>query len=66
LDKDGILLVDYLKESTIIPAKHYIALLDKLKQRLVSKLSKGILFLQDNAGPDKADITHQKLADPKF
>jgi hypothetical protein len=26
-------------------------------------LSKGILFLQDNAAPHKAAITHQKLAD---
>jgi hypothetical protein len=29
-------------------------------------LSKGILFLQDNAAPHKAAITHQKLADPRF
>jgi hypothetical protein len=29
-------------------------------------LSKGILFLQDNAAPHKAAITHQKLADFHF
>jgi histone-lysine N-methyltransferase SETMAR len=29
-------------------------------------LSKGILFLQDNAAPHKAAITHQKLADLHF
>jgi hypothetical protein len=29
-------------------------------------LSKGILFLQDNAAPHKATITHQKLADLHF
>jgi histone-lysine N-methyltransferase SETMAR len=49
---------------------HYVALLDKLKQQLVSKrrgkLSKGILFLQDNATPHKAAITHQKLEDLQF
>jgi hypothetical protein len=43
---------------------------DKLKQQLISKrrgkLSKGILFLQDNAAPHKAAITHQKLADLHF
>jgi hypothetical protein len=30
---------------------------------VISRLSKGILFLQDNAGPHKATITHQKLWD---
>jgi histone-lysine N-methyltransferase SETMAR len=30
------------------------------------KLSKGILFLEDNAAPHKTAITHQKLADLKF
>jgi hypothetical protein len=46
-DEDGILLVNYLKlrQSTVF--------LEKLKQLMVSKLgselSKGILFLQDNA-----------------
>jgi hypothetical protein len=43
------------------------ALLDKKKQQLVSKdrgkLSKGILFLQDNSAPHKTAITHQNLAD---
>jgi hypothetical protein len=43
-----------------IRAKYFIALLDSLKQRLASKhggnLSKIILFLQDNVGPQKAAI----------
>jgi hypothetical protein len=43
---------------------HYVALLDNLKQQLISKrpgkLSKGILFLQDNAAPQKVAITHKK------
>jgi hypothetical protein len=36
-DKNGILLVDHLKKSATITAKYYVALLDKLKQQLVSK-----------------------------
>jgi hypothetical protein len=62
-DKDGIWLVDYMEKGATITAKYYIALLDKLKQQLVSKcrgkLLKGILFLQDNAAPHKAAITHR-------
>jgi hypothetical protein len=36
-DKNGILLVDYLEKAAPIAAKYYVALLGKLKQRLVSK-----------------------------
>jgi hypothetical protein len=47
------LLVDYLEEGATITAKYYVALLDGLKQQLVSKyrgkLSKG----KDNAAPYK-------------
>jgi hypothetical protein len=52
-DKDGTLLVDYLKKGAIITAKCYIAPLDKVNQQMASKfrgnLSIGILFLQGNA-----------------
>jgi hypothetical protein len=45
-DKDGILLVYYLEKGASIMANYCVALLDKLKQQLVSKrwgkLSKGI------------------------
>jgi hypothetical protein len=37
LGQDGILLVDYLEQGATITAKYYVALLDKLKQQLVSK-----------------------------
>jgi hypothetical protein len=51
-------------------AKYYVVHLDKLKQKLVSKhrgkLSKGILFFQDNAVPHRAAITHQKLVHRHF
>jgi hypothetical protein len=56
-DKDGILLADCLGKGVTIMAMDYVALLDRLKQQLVSKrrnkLSKGILFLQDSAAPHK-------------
>jgi hypothetical protein len=64
------LLVDYLEKGASITAKYYIALLDKLRQQLVYKrrvkLSKGMLFLQDNAAPQKVAIMHQKLTDLHF
>jgi histone-lysine N-methyltransferase SETMAR len=49
---------------------YYVSLLNKLKQQLISKrqgkLSKEVLFLQDNAAPHKATSTQQKLADLHF
>jgi hypothetical protein len=36
-DQDGILLVDYLKKGATITAEYCVALLDTLKQKLVSK-----------------------------
>jgi hypothetical protein len=66
-DKDGILPVDYLKKCSIATVKYYDPLLDKLKQQLVSKrrdkLSKGILFLEENTAPHKEAINYQKFAD---
>jgi hypothetical protein len=69
-DKDGILLVDYMEKGTAKRAKYYVALPNKPKQQLLSenqgKLSKGILFPEDNAGPRRVAITNQKLADLCF
>jgi hypothetical protein len=69
-DKDGILLEDYPEKGATIMAKYYIALFNTLKRQQLStgrgKLSKGILFLQDNAAPHKAAIRLQKLADFHF
>jgi hypothetical protein len=65
-----MLLVDYLGKGGTITAKYCVALLDKLKTQLISrrrcKLSKRILFLQDNAAPHKVAITYQKLAELHF
>jgi hypothetical protein len=37
-DKDGILPVDHLEKGATITAEYYVALLDRLRQELVSKL----------------------------
>jgi hypothetical protein len=59
-NRDGILLVEYLEKGATITAQHYVALVGKLKQELVSKhrakTSKGILFLEANAVAHKAAI----------
>jgi hypothetical protein len=69
-DKDGILLVNYLKKGATITAKSYVALRNNLKQQLISKnsgkFSRRILFLQDNASLHEAAIKHQILADLDF
>jgi hypothetical protein len=65
-DTDGILLVDYLKQGATITAKCCVVLLDKLKQKLVSRHWKGIVFLQDNSYPHKAIKMHQQVADLHF
>jgi hypothetical protein len=65
-NKDGILFVDSLKKGATITANYCIALIDKLNQQLVSKrrckLSKGVLFLQDNVVSNIATIMHHKFA----
>lgn len=52
-DINWILLTDFLEYGATIMAKYYIALFDIFKQQLVSKhggkLSKEILFLQENS-----------------
>jgi transposase len=63
----GILFVGYLEMGEIITAKYFVAFIDKLRQQLISKhrgkLAKGTFFLQDNAAPHKATLTHQKFTD---
>jgi len=68
--RDGILLADYIDKGATITDSYYTPLLDKVKQAMVSKqqgkLSKGVLFLQDNASSHMAAITQQKLVDLHF
>nr|XP_060623585.1 histone-lysine N-methyltransferase SETMAR-like isoform X2 [Anolis sagrei ordinatus] len=69
-DKEGVLLVDYLQNGSTINARYYIELLDQLKAALQAKrrgkLSKGILFLQDNASAHTAQETMAKLVELGF
>ena len=64
-DKEGIIMIDYLQKGKTINADYYTSLLDQLKQKLKEKrrgkLSKGVLFLQDNASSHKAHRTMQKF-----
>jgi hypothetical protein len=55
-DKDGILLVDYLEKSAAIREKYYFALLNKLKQQLVSKCQASF---QDNAVLTRWPLHHR-------
>jgi histone-lysine N-methyltransferase SETMAR len=62
-----------LEKGATVTEKYYVALLDKLELQPISKhrgrwvsFRKGILFLQDNAAPHKAAITHHKFAELNF
>jgi len=63
-DQDGILLIDYLPKGQTMNAEYYSSLLvqlkDILKEKCQGKVSKGVLFLYDNAPAHRA--TQKKLA----
>jgi len=65
-DKDGILLIDYLPKGQTINAEYYSSLLvqlkDILKEKRHGKVTKGVLFLYDNAPAHRALATQKKLA----
>jgi len=69
-DQDGILLIDYLLKGQTIKAEYYSSLLvqfkDILKEKRCGKLTKGVLFLHDNAPAHRALATKKKLAYPGF
>jgi len=52
-DQDGILLIDYVPKGQTINAEYYSSLLvqlkDILKEKRLGKVTKGALFLHDNA-----------------
>ena len=66
LDKDGIVLTDYLPKGQTINAEYYFSLLvqlkDILKETRRGKVTKGVLFLHDNAPAHRALATQKKLA----
>ena len=65
-DQDGILLIDYLPKGQTINMEYYSSLLvqlkDILKEKHCGKVTKGILFLHDNAPAHRAVATQKKLA----
>jgi len=65
-DQDDILLIDYLPKGQTINAEYYSSLLvqlkDILKEKRRRKVTKGFLFLHDNAPAHRALATQMKLA----
>ena len=64
-DQDGILFIDYLPKDQTINAEYYSSLLvqlkDILKEKHCGKVTKGVLFLHNNAPAHQALATQKKL-----
>jgi len=64
--QDGILLIDYLPKGQTINAGYSSSLLlqlkDILKEKRRGKVTKGLMFLHDNARAHRALATQNKLA----
>jgi len=60
-DQDSILLVDYFPKGQTINAEYYSSLLvqlkDILKEKCCGKVTKGVLFLRNNAPAHQAIAT---------
>jgi len=65
-DQDGILLIDYLPKGQTLNTQYYSSLLvqlkDILKEKRRGKVTKGVLFLHDNAPAHRALVTQKKVA----
>jgi len=65
-DQDGILLIDYLPKGQTINGEYYSSLLvqmkDILKEKRSGKVTKGVLYLHDNALAHRTLATQKKLA----
>jgi len=65
LGSDGILFIDYLPKGQTINTEYYSSLLVQLKGILKvkrrGKVTKGVLFLHDNAPAHHAPATQKKL-----
>jgi len=65
-DQDSILLIDYLPKDQTINSEYYSSLLMQLKDILKEKrrgnVTKGVLFLHNNAPAHWAFATQKKLA----
>jgi hypothetical protein len=64
-DQDGILCIDYLPKGQTINVQHYssllVQLMDMMKEKCSGKVTKGVLFLRDNALAHLAVATYRKL-----
>lgn len=69
-DCEGILLIDYLPKGTTMNGEYYVGLLTKVRQAVIEKrrgkISKGVLFLQDNAPVHTAQIARRALRETGF
>ena len=67
---DGILLIDYLQKGQTINSTYYAPLLRKLQEKIKikrrGKLTKGVLFHQDNAPVHKPVIAMAAIHDCGF
>jgi len=65
-DQDGILLIDDLPKGQTINVEYYSSLLvqlkDILKEKRHGKITKGVLFLEDNAPAHRTIATQMKVA----
>jgi len=65
-DQGSTLLIDYLPKGQTINAEYYSSLLvqmkDILKEKCCRKVTKGVLFLHDNALAHQALATQKKVA----
>jgi len=65
-DQDGIVLIDNLPKGQTINTEYYsslpVQLKDILKGKRREKITKGVLFLHDNAPAHRALATQKKLA----
>ena len=66
LDQDGIILIDYLLKGQTINAEYYLSLLvqlkDILEEKRSGKITKGVLFLHNDAPAHRTLATQKKLA----
>jgi len=65
-DQDSILLTDYLPKGQTVNAEYYssplVQLKDTLKEKRHGKVTKGVLFLHDNAPAHRTLATQKTLA----
>ncbi|GBP45039.1 Histone-lysine N-methyltransferase SETMAR [Eumeta japonica] len=69
-DSEGVLLIDYLPKGTTMNSQYYANLLAQAREAVIQKrrgkLSRGVLFLQDNASVHTARVSRQALKDTGF